>query len=381
MQVATRAAPRGRASSCGCPHGVDLAVVRDVAVRVGQRPRRERVRREPGVHQGERAGRPARRRGPGRTPRAAGRSACPCRRSCAATGREVGAGLVLGALAQAERAPSSAIPVERRPRRRRPGDEQLAEAAASPRGRSGRGRLVDVGRDVAPAEHAQALLGGELLDPRDGVCGPLRVVVGQERDADGVGAGGRQREVDDLAQERVRDLDQDAGAVAGVGLGAAGAAVLEVAAARSAPLRTIAWSRRPARSATKATPQASCSFSAEYIPAVAAVTSAAGRPVARSRNIRRSQEFLLSSRCTPTPASGRRVVRAKCRMHPMYRSTRPIGGPGMPDASERASYCRTAVGQSGDALVGASVGLGTGPTARSAASGFRAHQRRMRCAR
>ena len=36
-------------------HGVDLAVVRDVAVGVRQRPRRERVRREPRVHQGERA--------------------------------------------------------------------------------------------------------------------------------------------------------------------------------------------------------------------------------------------------------------------------------------------------------------------------------------
>ena len=34
-------------------HGVDLAVVRDVAVRVRPRPRRERVGGEPGVHQGE----------------------------------------------------------------------------------------------------------------------------------------------------------------------------------------------------------------------------------------------------------------------------------------------------------------------------------------
>ena len=46
---------------------------------------------------------------------------------------------------------------------------------------------------------------------------------------DGVGPARRQLEVDDLAQERVRDLDQDAGAVAGVGLGAGGAAVVEVA--------------------------------------------------------------------------------------------------------------------------------------------------------
>ena len=38
-----------------------------------------------------------------------------------------------------------------------------------------------------------------------------------------------QLEVDDLAEERVRDLQQDAGAVAGVRLGAGRAAVLEVA--------------------------------------------------------------------------------------------------------------------------------------------------------
>ena len=36
-------------------HRVDLAVVGDVAVRVGQRPRRERVRREAGVHEQQRA--------------------------------------------------------------------------------------------------------------------------------------------------------------------------------------------------------------------------------------------------------------------------------------------------------------------------------------
>ena len=35
-------------------HRVDLAVVGDEAVRVGQRPRRERVRREAGVHEGQR---------------------------------------------------------------------------------------------------------------------------------------------------------------------------------------------------------------------------------------------------------------------------------------------------------------------------------------
>src|SRR5207248_3365540 len=54
-------------------------------------------------------------------------------------------------------------------------------------------------------------------------------VGGDHGDADGVVAGGRELEVDDGAQEGVRDLDQDAGAVAGGDLGAGGAAVLHVA--------------------------------------------------------------------------------------------------------------------------------------------------------
>ena len=60
-------------------HRVDLAVVGDVAVRVGQRPRRERVRREPAVHQGDAPTRRARRAGRRRTRAAAAWSASPCR--------------------------------------------------------------------------------------------------------------------------------------------------------------------------------------------------------------------------------------------------------------------------------------------------------------
>ena len=62
----------------------------------------------------------------------------------------------------------------------------------------------------------------------------------------------------------------------------------------------------------------------------------AGPPVARG-----SQEFLLSSRCTPTPASGRRVSRAKCRLHPLYRSTPPIGGARGGRLPDRRSQCGT----------------------------------------
>ena len=51
----------------------------------------------------------------------------------------------------------------------------------------------------------------------------------QEREADAVGARRRQGEVDDGPEEAVGDLEQDAGAVAGVDLGARRAAVVEVA--------------------------------------------------------------------------------------------------------------------------------------------------------
>ena len=66
-------------------------------------------------------------------------------------------------------------------------------------------------------------------------------------------------------------------------------------------------------------------------------------------------------------------------MHPLYRSTRPIGG------ARRAESSNGRVLPDGrlsvrDAFVRTSAGLGAGPTARSAAGGFRTHKRRTRCA-
>ena len=69
----------------------------------------------------------------------------------------------------------------------------------------------------------------------------------QERHADGVGAG--RREVGDAlrgehrAKEAVGDLDQDAGAVTGVGLGAGGAAVLEVGEGHQAGVHQLVAAR------------------------------------------------------------------------------------------------------------------------------------------
>ena len=68
-------------------NGIDLAVVGDEAVRVGQRPRREGVGREPAVHERQAPTPPARRPGPRRRRRAGAPSASPCRSWCGPTGR------------------------------------------------------------------------------------------------------------------------------------------------------------------------------------------------------------------------------------------------------------------------------------------------------
>ena len=214
--------------------GVDLAVVRDPAERVGQRPRRERVRGEPRVHDAQRALQPVvlqveverleLRRGQhalvderltGKAWEIDGFTA----RTVLA--RTLGAQLVLGTLADhvgaaLEFHPGCAA------------DEQLAEGRHGVAGQGTQRRLV--GGNVAPAEQVQSLGLDDLLHGRargGGVLGRLR----QEGDSGGIAAGLGQIEplvVADRAQELVRHLKQDARAVAGVRLGALGAAVLEV---------------------------------------------------------------------------------------------------------------------------------------------------------
>ena len=133
--------------------------------------------------------------------------------------REVDTGLALGALAQHE---GLAVEVDALAERR-PSTKIWRKAASS----SGRGAEQFGGdRDLAPAEDGEALLGGDRLDLRDGVLG---AVLGQEGDTDGVSTGLGQLESGHLTEEGVGDLGEDARAVAGVGLGAGGAAVLKVA--------------------------------------------------------------------------------------------------------------------------------------------------------
>ncbi len=60
-----------------------------------------------------------------------------------------------------------------------------------------------------------------------------------ERGADGVPVPGGQREVDALAEEPVGDLDQDPGAVAGVGLGTDRTAVVDAVERQVAAVREV----------------------------------------------------------------------------------------------------------------------------------------------
>jgi hypothetical protein len=104
-------------------------------------------------------------------------------------------------------------------------DEQLADVRARGVGGIAHVRVVD--RHVAPAEHALALDADvdlqQLLD-----LAPVDRVGGQEADADAVAPGLGQLEVDRRAEEAVRQLDEDPGAVAGADVGTLGAAVLQV---------------------------------------------------------------------------------------------------------------------------------------------------------
>ncbi len=96
--------------------------------------------------------------------------------------------------------------------------------------RDGGGRGADghqARRHRAPAEHGLAFLADDALD-QGPQFGPRRVGRGQEHQTGAVAAGGRQGKRRDLTQERVGHLDEDAGAVAGVGIGARRAAMLEV---------------------------------------------------------------------------------------------------------------------------------------------------------
>ena len=132
--------------------------------------------------------------------------------------RAFGAQFVLGALAD-----HVAAALQRHVRR--PGQEHLPEGGHCVAGQRAQRRVV--GGYISPAQDLQSFGFGDLLHRGaggGGVLGRLR----QERDAGGVAARGGQLEIDDLAQECVRDLNKDAGAVTAARLGSLGSAMFKV---------------------------------------------------------------------------------------------------------------------------------------------------------
>ena len=208
------------------PHeGVDLAVMGDHPERVGQLPAREGVGREPGVDQRERGGEPLvlqvgveaadlvgdqhplvdagpRREARGIEVRAGGQlDYAPDHVALALEGL-----LVLGESGAG-------------------GDEALADLR--PRSVGGTPDEVGVYGDVAPPEEDLALGGDGVLDQLLDLA-PERRLAGQEADTNRVAARLGQLEVDHLPEEEVGNLNQDACPVAGLDVGALGAAVLKV---------------------------------------------------------------------------------------------------------------------------------------------------------
>ena len=214
------------------PQRVDLAVVGQEPVRMGQRPRREGVGREPGVHQGQTAVE-------GRV-REVGEELAELRagehplvdEGARRQRRHVDAGhLVLDPLAQAERQPVEHERVRRRGwrRARRPdpaGTTTIWAMWGMARRRRGP-QAVGLDRDVAPPQDGQALLGGELGDVSLRL-GAVVGVGGQEHEPHRVPPGLGEIEAARPGQETVRHLDEDAGPVAGGHLGPGGAAVRQM---------------------------------------------------------------------------------------------------------------------------------------------------------
>ena len=203
---------------------VDLAVVGDHPVRVGELPARERVRAEPRVHECE-AALVARVRQVREEARELGRREHPLVDQAPrgeAWDHEVIAAKPFG---------DAADHVEPTLEVHQLGDvlgglhEQLADDR---RGLLGlEADVAAIGRHVAPADDVLTLLAHRLGEQRLEL-GAARVVTRQEDDGDAVATGRRKLRAHDAAQERVGHLCEDPGAVAGVRIGSGGAAMLEV---------------------------------------------------------------------------------------------------------------------------------------------------------
>ena len=331
--------------------GVDLTVVRDVAVRVGQGPRRERVGREAGVHQRQRAADAlVRELGVERLELRLGEHALVDQRA-RREAREVGAGLVLGCACAGSTCGARG--------RCRPGGRVLRR---SPPRRCWTARIRPRTSAAATNSWRNDGMAARALGPMSA----LSTSVGSSRQPS-------TRRFSSTASSSMR-LAAAAALSGSVGRNAVPTAYAPAGgSSKSTTARRKAsgtWMRMPTPSpvlySAPRAPRCSRRRSAREAPADDLVGSAAGeighqRHTARvvlvfggvhaggrgnSSVARGSQEFLLSSRCTPTPASGRRGARPA--PHPLcsYNST-DRGSSGCPSArSARATSGAPAIRRS-----------------------------------
>ena len=213
---------------------VDLAVVGDHAVGMRQLPRRERVGGEALVHQRHRRGEA--RVGEVRVVglHLVGQEHALVDQRAARQRHRVVAD-VLALVGEVERVGDdladeieAALELLLVLHRLRPADEELPVHRLHRLHHLGQAAVVD--RHRAPAEELQALLADDA-HPHALAVRAQTLVLRHEEMADGIVAGLGQLDAERpalLAQELVRDLDEDAGAVAGDRVGADGTAVLEV---------------------------------------------------------------------------------------------------------------------------------------------------------
>ena len=235
---------------------VDLAVVGDHPVRMGQLPAGEGVGGEARVHQRQAGGQPgvaqvrevARQLGRGQHPLVDDRAA-----------GEAGDGQLGSALKLDDAADQVQLALELSLVLDLVGglDDQLADDRRRHAGDLAHEAVVD--RHVSPPEGTLALRHDRLLDQLlEGQ--PALGVPRQVADADAVAPGRRQLDPGDRsADERIGDLQEDPGAVTGVGIGSS-APRCSMFSSASRAFSTTACVASPHSLATSAMPQPSCSY-------------------------------------------------------------------------------------------------------------------------
>ena len=231
---------------------VDLAVVRDHAVRMRELPARERVRRVAGVDERERARDPLVREVEieALELRRRQHSLVDERPRREARHDEIGPGCELGDAADHVELPLEGVLVEAVGG----ADDRLPDARRDPGG-DGPG-LREVDRDVAPTEEPLPFVADRPLDERLEL-GPARLVEGEEERTDAVPAGGGRPSTDARKSASGSWIRIPAPSPESASAPEAPRCSRFESAARAR--RTVSWEACPSSRATNATPHASCS--------------------------------------------------------------------------------------------------------------------------